>query len=120
MVHEGLAVYISGMLRCGLCRRSAARLDAGFAPRTLAEVWNDRANYPLSGSIVKYIDRHYGRTALRNLLPARTTTAILTSLGLGEADLLTAWRLELTQLAGRTRLRPERVSGWSEFAHDRH
>jgi len=109
---EGLAVYISGMLDVDYAGAVQARLDAGFAPRTLAEVWNDRANYPLSGSIVKYIDRHYGRTALRNLLPARTTTAILTSLGVGEADLLTAWRLELTQPAGRTRVRPERVSGW--------
>jgi hypothetical protein len=89
---EGLAVYVSGMLDVDYAGVLQARLDAGFAPRTLVEVWNDGANYPLSGSIVKYIDRRYGRTALRNLLSARSTTAILTTLGVGEAELLAAWR----------------------------
>ena len=91
---EGLAVYISGMLDMEYAGAVRARLDAGFAPRTFAEVWNDRANYPLSGSIVRYIDRRYGRPALRDLLTARSTTAILTRLGVGEAELLTAWRAD--------------------------
>ena len=91
---EGLAVYISGMLDVDYAGVVQARLAAGFAPRTFAEVWNDGANYPLSGSIVRYIDRRYGRTALRDLLPARSTTAILTRLGVGEAELLTAWRAD--------------------------
>jgi hypothetical protein len=69
-----------------------ARLNAGFAPRTLVEVWNDGANYAFSGSIVRYIDRRYGRTALRDVLTARSSTAILTRLGVGEAELLSAWR----------------------------
>ena len=89
---EGLAVYVSGMLDVDYAGAVQARLNAGFAPRTLAEVWNDQANYPLSGSIVRYIDRRYGRTALRDLLTARSTTTILTRLNVGEAELLTAWR----------------------------
>ena len=36
-----------------------------------------RANYPLSGSIVRYIDRRFGRAALRSLLDARSTATIL-------------------------------------------
>ena len=48
---EGLAVYVSGMLDVDYAGAVAARLTAGFAPRTLAEVWNDPANYPLSGSV---------------------------------------------------------------------
>lgn len=91
---EGLAVYISGMLDVDYAGAVQARLDAGFAPRTLADVWDDRANYPLSGAIVRYIDRRYGRTALRDLLTARSTTTILTRLGVGEAELLTAWRAD--------------------------
>lgn len=57
-------------------------------------MWNDQANYPLSASIVRYIDQRYGRAALRDLLPARFTTAILTRLGVTETDLLTAWRAD--------------------------
>jgi hypothetical protein len=89
---EGLAVYVSGMLDVDYAGAAQARLDAGFAPRTLAEVWSDRANYPLSGSIVRYIDRRYGRAALRDLLGARSTATILSRLGVGEAELLTGWR----------------------------
>ena len=107
---EGLAVYISGMLDVDYAGAVQARLGAGFAPRTFAEVWNDGANYPLSGSIVRYIDRKYGRTALRDMLTARSTSTILTRLGIGEAELLTAWRADpsstadspsLAQRAGR-------------------
>ena len=78
---EGLATYVSGMLDVDYAGAVQSRLDAGFAPRSLAEVWNDQANYPLSGSIVRYIDRRYGRAALRSLLTARSSTTILTTLG---------------------------------------
>lgn len=89
---EGLAVYISGMLDVDYAGTVQARLNAGFAPRTLSEVWNDQANYPLSASIVRYIDRRFGRAAVRDLLTARSTATILTMLGVGETELLTAWR----------------------------
>lgn len=91
---EGLATYVSGMLDVDYAGAVQARLNAGFAPRTLAEVWNDQANYPLSASIVRYIDRRYGRSALRDLLTARSSSTILTRLGVGEAELLTAWRAD--------------------------
>jgi hypothetical protein len=96
---EGLATYISGMLDVDYAGAVQARLAAGFAPRTFADVWNDRDNYPLSGSIVRYIDRRYGRTALRDLLSARSTSTILTRLGVGEAELLAAWRADLSSSA---------------------
>jgi hypothetical protein len=91
---EGLATYVSGMLDVDYAGTLQSRLAAGFAPTTLAEVWSDRANYPLSASIVRYIDRRHGRTALRDLLTARSTTAILTRLGVTEAELLTHWRVD--------------------------
>ena len=91
---EGLAVYVSGMLDVDYTGVVQTRFAAGFAPRTLAEVWSDPANYPLSGSIVRYIDRRYGRAAIRDLLAARSTTTILTRLGVGEAELLEAWRTD--------------------------
>jgi len=94
---EGLATYISGMLDFEYAGAVQARLNAGFAPRTLAEVWSDQANYPLSGSIVRYIDRRFGRATLRDLLTARATSTILTRLGIGEAELLTAWRADYGQ-----------------------
>jgi hypothetical protein len=91
---EGLATYVSGMLDVDYAGVVESRLGAGYAPTTLAEVWNDQANYPLSASIVRYIDQRYGPAALRDLLPARSTTAILTRLGVAETHLLTAWRAD--------------------------
>lgn len=61
---------------------------------SMAEVWSDQASYPPSESIVRYIDRHFGRAALRSLLDARSSSTILTRLGIGEAELLTAWRTD--------------------------
>jgi hypothetical protein len=89
---EGLAVYVSGMLDVDYAGIVQGRLSAGYAPRTLAEVWNDPGNYPLSGSIVRYIDRRFGRAAVRDLLNARSTATILGRLGIGEAELLSGWR----------------------------
>jgi hypothetical protein len=91
---EGLATYVSGMLDVDYAGAVGARLDAGFAPRTLAELWADNANYPLSGSLVRFIDRRYGRSVIRDLLPARSSSAILTRLAVGEAELLAAWRAD--------------------------
>lgn len=91
---EGLAVYISGMLDVEYAGVARVRLDAGFAPAALADVWNDRANYALSGSLVRFIDRRYGRTALRDLLTVRSNAAILTRLGVTEGELLAAWRAD--------------------------
>jgi hypothetical protein len=101
---EGLATYVSRMLDVDYAGSVQSRLDAGFAPRTLAEVWSDRANYPLSASIVRYIDRRYGREALRDMLSARSTSAILTRIGVGEAELLTSWRAD--SVADTTEARP--------------
>ena len=92
---EGLATYVSGMLDVEYAGTVQSRLAAGFSPRSIAEVWNDQANYPLSASIVRYIDRRYGRAAVRDLLSARSTAVILTRLGVSEADLLMAWRASL-------------------------
>ena len=92
---EGLAVDVSGMLVVDYAGIVPSRVHAGFAPRTLAEVWSDGANYPLSGSIVRYIDRHFGRAAVRDLLDARTTPTILARLGIDEAALLSAWRTDV-------------------------
>lgn len=88
---EGLATYISGMLDLDYAGAVQSRLNAGFAPTTLAQVWADQASYPLSASIVRYIDRRFGRAALRDLLDARSSATILTRLGIGEAELLAAW-----------------------------
>ena len=70
-----------------------ARLDAGFAPRTLAEVWSDRANYPLSGSIVRYIDRRYAAQRSGTCLGRDPTGHDpLAARRRRSSELLTAWR----------------------------
>ena len=91
---EGVATYVSGMLDVDYAGVVESRIAAGFAPLTLAEVWSDQDNYPLSASIVRYIDRQYGRAVLRDLLPARSTAAILSRLGVTESDLIAAWRAD--------------------------
>jgi hypothetical protein len=89
---EGLAVYASGQIDTDYAGGDRSRLAAGFRPQTIAELWADGANYPLAGSLVRYIDRTYGRAMLRDMMAHTTTAGMLSRIGIEEAALLDAWR----------------------------
>lgn len=89
---EGLAAYASGQL--DLIHAGAARsaIDAGAGPSALATAWSGKYRYGVAGSLVKYLDRTYGRATLIALLPAGTEEDVLRTLGVGEESLLRSWR----------------------------
>jgi hypothetical protein len=81
---EGLATYASGQLTPA--REQQVRETA--PPAQLADAWSGKARYAISGTIVRYIDRRYGRAMLLELLPLSKNAEILAKLGLTEAELL--------------------------------
>jgi hypothetical protein len=89
---EGLAVYVSGQLERS--HRTAARdaLKAGKAPTRLADAWSGRYRYGVSGSMVEYVDKRYGREVIKKLLAVGSNEEALKLLGLAEREFLEVWK----------------------------
>jgi hypothetical protein len=92
---EGLAVYASGQLTDPELAPAADAVASGQAPAQLADAWTGKYRYGVSGSIVQYIDRTWGRDTLLRMLTATTQDEILGDLGVTEPDLLAGWRTDV-------------------------
>ncbi len=88
---EGLATYASG--QCDSVRLSEVKraISANQAPATLDKFWTGNLRYGLSGSMVMYIDKKYGRARLKALLPFNRKTELLQSLNISESELIESW-----------------------------
>jgi hypothetical protein len=93
---EGLAVYVSGQLERS--HRTAARdaLKAGKAPTRLADAWSGRYRYGVSGSMVEFVDRRYGRDVVTRLLAVVTNEAAMKLLNTTEDKFLESWRAHVS------------------------
>lgn len=94
---EGLAVYVSGQLTPQRIERMDAAVAAGQAPTALAKVWTGPNRYAFAGSLVRYVDRKWGRVMTFRLLRARSQAEALRMLGTNEKALLAGWRASLSQ-----------------------
>jgi hypothetical protein len=84
-------VYVSGQLE--QWHRTAARdaLKAGKAPTRLADAWSGRYRYGVSGSMVKFVDKRYGREVIKKLLRVVSNEQALKLLKTTERKFLEAW-----------------------------
>ena len=89
---EGVAVLASGQLDAE--HKNAARdaIAAGRAPTKLAEAWSGRWRYGVSGSLVAYVDRTWGRRVVVAMLADTTQARLLSRLGVDEKTLLDRWQ----------------------------
>jgi Peptidase of plants and bacteria len=89
---EGLAVYVSGQLERS--HRTAARdaLKVGKAPTRLADAWSGRYRYGVSGSMVEFVDKRYGRDVVKRLLAVVSNEEALKLLNTTEGEFLEAWK----------------------------
>jgi hypothetical protein len=89
---EGAATYVSGQLTGKRLQRLKQMVTENKTPATLDNFWKGPDRYGLSGSIVAYIDKVYGRKKLFELLRFITKQDALQSLGVTEAKLIADWR----------------------------
>jgi len=89
---EGLAVYVSGQLDGEHAADASAAITANAAPTALANAWSGRYRYGVCGSMVAYVDAHYGRAKIIELLGATTQQQALATLDVSEAQFLSDWR----------------------------
>ena len=89
---EGLAVLASGQLESEHRDDARQAIAAGKAPGRLADAWSGRWRYGVAGSLVGYVDRTWSRGIVRAMLADTTQAALLSRLGVTEADLIAHWR----------------------------
>ncbi|MGE0590776.1 MAG: hypothetical protein AB7O48_19495 [Cyclobacteriaceae bacterium] len=89
---EGLAVYVSGQLDKQRLSEVKNAITSNEIPAGLDQFWSGKIRYGLSGSVVMYIDRKYGRESLDALLSLNKKSQLLSVLNVSEAELLSDWR----------------------------
>ena len=93
---EGLAVFVSGQLERSYPNAAADAIKAGRAPTRLAEAWSGRYRYGVAGSMVAFVDRHYGREVLDRMLTAVSNDEALALMKTTESGFLAAWKASVT------------------------
>ncbi|MBL0154057.1 MAG: hypothetical protein IPP93_11410 [Chitinophagaceae bacterium] len=89
---EGLATFASGQCDEGKIQQVADAIRTGNIPDSLSKFWTGKLRYALSGSMVKYIDAHYGRKFIISLLALNNNHDVLQVLGVSEKTLLADWK----------------------------
>lgn len=89
---EGMATYISGQLNGKRLQRINQLIRENKTPSTLDNFWKGQEKYGLSGSMVAYIDRTFGRAKLFALLKFTNKKDALKFLGLPEEQLIKNWK----------------------------
>jgi hypothetical protein len=92
---EGLAAYASGQMERSYSARVHDAVEKGKLPRTLEDAWTGPYRYAISGSLVQYIDRVYGRKTLVAMLRSVSEKELLGILGSTEPDFLARWETSL-------------------------
>ena len=89
---EGVATFVSGQLGDTRLQRIKQLSKENKTPLTLDNFWKGQEKYGLSGSMVAYIDKTYGREKLFALLKFTSKTDALKSLGVSEEQLIKNWK----------------------------
>jgi hypothetical protein len=89
---EGLAGYASGQLDSSVIATIRELVVKNEIPASLDDFWKGRHRYGLSGTVVLFIDRVYGRAKLKSLLPLNKKEDILSALATSEEQLLADWK----------------------------
>jgi hypothetical protein len=89
---EGLATYASGQLEGGKLAAAREAIEKGKEPKELEKAWSGKYRYGVSGSIVKYMDKKFGRRTLLKMLKGTSEKELLGMLNMSEEDFLSGWK----------------------------
>ncbi|MBV6480055.1 MAG: hypothetical protein HGGPFJEG_02869 [Ignavibacteria bacterium] len=89
---EGLAVYASG--QCDSVRISEVKkaISENRIPETLDKFWTGNLKYGLSGTVVLYLDKKFGREQIISLLNFNNIEELLNTLNTTEFEIMNGWR----------------------------
>jgi hypothetical protein len=92
---EGLATLASGQYDSTRIREVKALVHSEKSPASLDDFWTGQLRYGLSGSMVQFIEVHYGHKKLLELIPFNRKEQIMQTLGTTESELLQAWKVDM-------------------------
>lgn len=95
---EGLATYASGQCDTSRIAEVKKAISENKIPKSIDNFWSGKFKYGLSGSVVMYIDKKYGREKLKELLPINNKLELFSILKITETDLLNEWRKYIQDL----------------------
>ncbi len=88
---EGFATFASGQCDSTKMNEIKKAFKNNEITLSLNKFWTGKYRSGLSGSLVMYIDKEFGREKLRELLKVDTKKDILNALAITEKDLLERW-----------------------------
>jgi hypothetical protein len=88
---EGFATYASGQLDDARLAEIKSTVENNSAPTLLDNFWKGKMRYGLSGSVVMYIHKKYGKEKLKELLVYNKKEQVLNALSVNETDFLKSW-----------------------------
>lgn len=94
---EGLATYASGQCDSKRIAEVQKAISENKIPQSLDQFWTGKIKYGLSGSVVMFIDKTYGREKLKTLLALNKKSELLKALNTTEAELLAAWKSNILE-----------------------
>ena len=89
---ESVAIYLSGQLNEKRLQRVKQLVVDNKTPVSLDDFWKGNEKYGVSGSIVAYMDKIYGRKKLVELLLVTNKQDALQSCGITETGLINDWK----------------------------
>jgi hypothetical protein len=89
---EGLAVLVSGQLTDSKIYELKEVKAKNLFPLQLKNAWSGKYRYPVCGSLVRFVEKKYGREILFKLMKCTRNDECLKLLKTTEADLLDGWR----------------------------
>jgi hypothetical protein len=95
---EGLATYASGQLNSEKIADVKNAIIEKTVPESLDNFWTGKLRYSLSGSVVMFIDRKYGRAKLIELLKLNKKTEMLSTLSTSEQEFMQGWKNYILKL----------------------
>lgn len=95
---EGLATYASGQCDSQRIAEIKKAINNNTIPEGLDNFWTGKLKYGLSGSVVMFLDKKYGRTKLKELLPFNKKSSLLLKLNITESELLNDWKYYIQNL----------------------
>jgi len=89
---EGLATYASGQFTKDKLAQVQQAVKENNVPVSLNDFWKGKMRYQLSGSVLLFVDKIYGRKKLISLLPFTKKSEILSELNTTEERLMADWK----------------------------
>ena len=95
---EGLAVYASGQCDSIRILEVKKALSENKIPETLDKFWTGNLKYGLSGTVVLYLDKKFGRDKIVSLLKFNNIEDLLNALNTTEFEIINGWNEYMKEL----------------------